>query len=71
MISGLLSDHPDLDGSEIEVEVKDSEVFLTGHVSEKWAKRLAEDIVDSVTGVTHVENRIRVKQGTMTRSASG
>jgi len=31
-------------------------------VNSRWDKRRAEDIAESVSGVTNVENRLRVKQ---------
>lgn len=51
-----------LDASDVEVSVSNSEVTLTGTVNSRWDKRRAEDIAESVSGVTNVENRIRVKQ---------
>lgn len=50
-----------LDATEIEVEVLKTEVTLTGTVNSRIDKRRAEAIADSVTGVTNVENRLRVK----------
>ena len=35
---------------------------LTGTVDGRDAKRRAEDIADSVPGVTHVQNNLRVQQ---------
>ncbi|HEU4508905.1 MAG TPA: BON domain-containing protein [Pyrinomonadaceae bacterium] len=66
-----------LDASEVEVTVVSAEVTLTGTVNNRWDKRRAEDIAESVSGVTHVENRIRVKQpgsesyGSNTMTTSG
>ena len=60
LICDLLCDCPDLDASNIEVSVKDSEVILSGEVNEKYEKRLAEDLAENVLGVSNVENRIRV-----------
>lgn len=51
-----------LDASDVEVQVQNSEVTLTGTVNSRQDKRRAEDIAESVSGVSHVENRIRVKQ---------
>jgi osmotically-inducible protein OsmY len=51
-----------LDASEIEVNVQNAEVTLTGTVNSRRDKRLAEDLAESVSGVTNVENRLRVKQ---------
>ena len=56
-----------LDASDIEVAVQNCEVTLTGTVNNRWDKRRAEDIADSVTGVTNVENRLRVKQSELYR----
>jgi osmotically-inducible protein OsmY len=55
-----LADDDMLDASDIEVNVNGSEVILTGTVLSREAKRHAEDIVESISGVRHVENRIRV-----------
>lgn len=49
-----------LDASNITVEVKDREVTLSGTVSDRGSKRRAEDIAESVSGVEHVQNNLRV-----------
>ena len=49
-----------LDASEIEVNVDNNEVVLTGTVTSKEAKRRAEDLAESIPGVRNVENRIKV-----------
>ena len=49
-----------LDASDIEVEIKNREVTLTGQVPDRRAKRLARDISDSVPGVQDVHNRLRI-----------
>lgn len=51
-----------LDASNIEVEVQSAEVVLTGTVNSRADKRRAEAVAESVTGVSNVENRLRVKQ---------
>lgn len=51
-----------LDASEIEINVENGEVTLSGYVATRNAKRRTEDIAESVSGVTNVENRLRVKQ---------
>jgi osmotically-inducible protein OsmY len=60
MVCDMLCDNADLDASDIEVDVKDSVVILTGNVVDKNSKRLAEDLAGDLTGVSDVENRIRV-----------
>lgn len=62
IVCDLLSDDPYLDASDIEVEVKNAEVVLTGKVDEKFSKRLAEHLVEDVSGITNIENRIRVRR---------
>ncbi len=61
-ISDRLSDDPYVDASDIDIEVKGAEVILSGTVDSRDAKRRAEDLVESISGITHVENRIRVTQ---------
>lgn len=56
-----------LDATEIEVSVMNAEVTLTGTVNSRSDKRRAEDIAESVAGVTNVENRIRVKRSDIDR----
>jgi hypothetical protein len=53
---------PNIDAGDIEVRVLDGEVTLTGTVADKFARRMAEDIADSVFGVTDVQNLLRVKR---------
>ena len=50
-----------VDATEIEVEVRESEVTLSGTVDSREAKRLAEDCVWNVSGVQNVTNTIRVE----------
>lgn len=59
-INDRLSDDPWVDASDIDVVVSSAEVTLTGNVNERSEKRRAEDIAESVSGVKHVENRLRV-----------
>lgn len=55
-----LTDDDMLDASNIQIHVQGDEVILTGSVDSREQKRRAEDIVDSISGVKNVENRIRV-----------
>lgn len=56
----LLTRHGQLDASNIEVDVRDGEVTLTGLVDSRWAKREAEDVADEASGVRDVHNQLRV-----------
>ena len=60
-VSDRLTDDPHLDASEIEVSVTGTEVTLDGTVDSRAAKRRAEDWAEDVTGVTHVQNNLRVR----------
>lgn len=59
-----LTDDPMIDASDVEVHVSGREVTLDGHVDSRAAKRRAEDCAESVSGVTHVQNNLRVKNRT-------
>jgi hypothetical protein len=55
-----LTRHGLVDASEIECEVSDGEVTLSGTVSTRAEKRLAEDAIETVAGVRDVHNRLRI-----------
>ena len=61
-VNETLTRHGAIDASDIEVKVKDGEVTLSGHVDSRRAKRLAEEIVEELSGVREVNNQIRVKR---------
>lgn len=65
-INDRLSDAGDLNASDIEVDVKNGEVTLSGTVSDRRAKRRAEDLADAVSGAKHVQNNLRVADRTET-----
>jgi osmotically-inducible protein OsmY len=51
-----------IDASEIEITVKNGEVTLTGTADDRRTKRMAEELIDDVSGVQEVHNQIRVKR---------
>jgi hypothetical protein len=57
----LTLDH-DVDASDIEVSVSDAVVTLSGTVSQRRAKRIAEDLWELVRGVKDVQNNLRVNR---------
>ena len=63
-INDRLTDYDYIDASEIDVQVQNAEVTLTGTVNSRHEKRMAEDIVEDISGVRHVENRLRVADKT-------
>lgn len=60
LVSERLEDDHDVDASEIEVFVEGGVVRLTGTVPERRMKRFAEEVAESVRGVTDVRNELRV-----------
>jgi osmotically-inducible protein OsmY len=61
-INERLTQHGTIDATDVEVSVQNAEVTLRGTVDSRQAKRLAEDIADSVSGVKDVVNQIKIKQ---------
>lgn len=52
-----------IDASDIEIAVEKGEVILTGTVENRHIKRRVEDVIEEqVSGIRHLENRLRVKQ---------
>ena len=50
-----------IDASKITVSCEDNEITLAGTVDSRSAKRRAEDIVEDIPGVKHVQNNLRVE----------
>jgi osmotically-inducible protein OsmY len=63
-VSDRLTEDPHIDASDVEVSVNSGGVTLTGAVISRFAKRHAEDIAESVSGVRHVQNNIRISERT-------
>ncbi|MEK0084342.1 BON domain-containing protein [Benzoatithermus flavus] len=61
-VSDWLTDDAWIDASDIEVRVENGEVTLDGTVNSRRARRRAEDIAESVSGVSYVQNNLRVRQ---------
>lgn len=68
-VNDRLSDDYYLDASDIEVSVSETVVTLSGTVDSRNDKRRAEDIAEDVSGVTNVENRLRVKESSLNRTS--
>jgi len=61
-INDRLTDDSLIDASEIEVEVDNGVVSLAGSVDSRETKRRAEDLAESISGVSNVENRLSVNK---------
>jgi hypothetical protein len=59
-ICHALEQHPRIDASEIEVDVKDGIVTLRGNIHDRPTKRLAGDVIDWLPGVVDVHNNLTV-----------
>lgn len=58
----ILKWSPDVDASEIEVSVNNGIVNLEGFVDSRHAKKLAERLIENVSGVQDVNNKLIMKQ---------
>jgi len=61
-VNEALTRDPDVDASNIDVHVENGEVTLSGTVSDRRAKRRAEDDALACSGVHDVHNRLTVEQ---------
>ena len=55
----LLTIADDVDATDVEVNVNEGVVSLSGTVPDRWMKRRAERVVERVRGVRDVENNLR------------
>ncbi len=62
-VNDRLTEDSWLDASDIEVRVQGGEVTLDGRVRTRDDKRRAEDIAERVSGVVHVQNNLRIREG--------
>jgi len=70
-ICEMLTEHGEIDASEVEVNVKDRIVSLSGTVQNRRVKRLIEDLSENLPGVLDVRNDLRVMaQGISPRSSA-
>ena len=58
-----LTDDTWLDASNISISVSGGEVTLSGTVESREAKHRAEHLIEDLSGVTHVQNNLRVAKG--------
>jgi osmotically-inducible protein OsmY len=69
-VNDRLTDDWAVDASDIEVDVDNCEVTLTGEVTSREMKRRAEDVAEAVSGVKHVQNNLRIKQAGQSGAAT-
>lgn len=61
MICERLTDDPDIDASEVSIDVASQVVTLTGTVDDRQAKYDVEETVERVGGVKDINNQLRVR----------
>ena len=59
-ICEMLTRHSSIDASDIEVDVRNGEVTLSGQVPERRMRLLAEHVADRCHGVKDIHNKIKV-----------
>jgi hypothetical protein len=60
-----------VDATEIEVQVQNGEVTLTGSVSDRRMRRMAEESIENISGVRDVRNDLRVSYADRSPNLSG
>lgn len=66
-----LARHPEVDASDIEVDVREGHIYLRGSVENRNMKRLAEDAVEGQFGVVDVHNTLLVQESAEQRRRNG
>src|SRR5438874_8805380 len=66
-----LTDNPFIDASDIEVTVAGTAVSLTGTVQDTIAMRQAQAIAEEGAGITHVHNRLQLRESTERETTPG
>ena len=62
-VNERLTRDPDIDPSEVEVEVRGGVVTLRGIVEDRSEKHRIEDVIDDVFGVLDIDNGLKVRHG--------
>lgn len=62
-ICDRLTRHGRIDATDVQINVRNGEVTLEGRVDSRDAKRLAEDVAESVDGVRDVINHLKANRG--------
>lgn len=60
--SEILTHDYDLDASDIELDLKDRCLVLKGEINSRRDKRLAESLVEDISGIEDVDNQLRIKK---------
>ena len=66
-----LTDDWRVDARQVSVSVENGELTLSGKVPNREAKRRAEDCVEAISGVRHVQNNLRIDESLTTGGTAG
>jgi BON domain len=62
-VNERLTEHSHIDATEIDVQVRNGEITISGSVEDRRIKRMVEDLVEGVSGVKEVHNQLRAQTG--------
>lgn len=68
-VCDLLTFTDDIDATHVEVSVHNCEVTLSGRVGDRYQKKLAEELAESVWGVKDVHNRLTLPSQSRSHSS--
>lgn len=63
-----LTQHPEVDASEVEVQIKDGIVTLSGTIATRHMKETAADCLSNIAGIKEIHNELRIDTTTLTKS---
>jgi osmotically-inducible protein OsmY len=70
-VRAVLEQHPYARGDDIEMQVEEGVVVLSGTVRDRRTKKTVQEAIEELPGVRDVENQIRVSQGRLDESLDG
>jgi len=66
-----LKNHPEIDASDMEVEVNNGVVTFKGTVESRLVKKMAEDLVEDISGVTDIQNELHLQHNSTNKHSTG
>ncbi|MGA7238018.1 MAG: BON domain-containing protein [Bryobacteraceae bacterium] len=68
-VNERLTEHPQIDATEIDIQVRNGEVTVSGSVEDRRIKRMVEDLIEGVSGVKEVHNQLRANGASQQQGA--
>ena len=69
MICERLTDDPDIDASDVSIEVKNQVVKLSGSVNNRRSKYEIEELIEYIGGVQDIDNQLRLQSSQLRHGA--